>query len=171
MNVDKFPFIGNDKRRLHYWHYLTIYFSSFFFFRYVCLLCSKLYTSRYNIRMHLNSHTGRNVHTCPYCSIQFTSRQTYEGHLKSHTSNDSIAKDDDENASIVAHHEAPNNNAGPQIVSVKSIGHFEKALKTEEIQIGNKSTFVFSLLRKMILIACNRGARYVTDFDGWFSKA
>ena len=143
-NVDKLPFIGNDKRRLHYWHYLTISFFLFFFSRYVCLLCSKLYTSRYNIRMHLNSHTGRNVHTCPYCSIQFTSRQTYEGHLKSHTSNDSIAKDDDENASIVAHQEPPNNNAGPQIVSVKSIGHFEKTLKTEEIQIGTYLIIFFN---------------------------
>ena len=93
--------------------------------------------------MHLNSHTGRNVHTCPYCSIQFTSRQTYEGHLKSHTSNDSIAKDDDENASIVAHQEPSINNTGPQIVSVKSIGHFEKTLKTEEIQIG-KIFFIFT---------------------------
>lgn len=99
--------------------------------------------------MHLNSHTGRNVHTCPYCSIQFTSRQTYEGHLKSHTSNDSIAKDDDENTSIVAHLEPPINNSGPQIVSVKSIGHFEKTLKTEEIQIGTY-LILFSFLRKML---------------------
>ena len=76
--------------------------------------------------MHLNSHTGRNVHTCPYCSIQFTSRQTYEGHLKSHTK-ESIKEEDN---SIVDH------NAGPQIVSVKSIEHFEDSItKTEEIQI------------------------------------
>ena len=88
-----------------------------YFFRYVCLLCSKLYTSRYNIRMHLNSHTGRNVHTCPYCSIQFTSRQTYEGHLRSHTSNEPIGIGiKEEDSSIV------DPNAGPQIVSVKSIG-------------------------------------------------
>ena len=81
--------------------------------------------------MHLNSHTGRNVHTCPYCSIQFTSRQTYEGHLKSHTNTkeSSIIKEDLDN-SIVDH------NAGPQIVSVKSIENFEDSLsKTEEIQI------------------------------------
>ena len=67
--------------------------------------------------MHLNSHTGRNVHTCPYCSIQFTSRQTYEGHLRSHTSNEPIGIGiKEEDSSIV------DPNAGPQIVSVKSIG-------------------------------------------------
>ena len=26
--------------------------------KYICLVCSKTYTSRYNIRMHLNMHTG-----------------------------------------------------------------------------------------------------------------
>ena len=28
--------------------------------KYICLVCSKTYTSRYNIRMHLNMHTGNN---------------------------------------------------------------------------------------------------------------
>ena len=93
------------------------------FMRYVCLLCSKLYTSRYNIRMHLNTHSGRNVHTCPYCSIQFISRQSYESHLKSHTEDDSITT----NSEV----EKP---SGLQIVSVQSISTPNSSLN-EEIQI------------------------------------
>ena len=31
--------------------------------KYICLVCSKTYTSRYNIRMHLNMHTGENGRT------------------------------------------------------------------------------------------------------------
>lgn len=88
----------------------------------MCLLCSKLYTSRYNIRMHLNTHTGRNVHTCPYCSIQFISRQSYEGHMKSHTEDEDDICDEEK---------------GLQIVSVKSIPVFEASSNSslEEIQI------------------------------------
>merc|ERR1711976_685686 len=93
------------------------------FMRYVCLLCSKLHTSRYNIRMHLNTHSGRNVHTCPYCSIQFISRQSYESHLKSHTEDDSITT----NSEV----EKP---SGLQIVSVQSISATNSSLN-EEIQI------------------------------------
>ena len=73
--------------------------------------------------MHLNTHTGRNVHTCPYCSIQFISRQSYEGHIKSHTElEDDICGEE---------------KGGLQIVSVKSIPTFEANSNSslEEIQI------------------------------------
>ena len=78
--------------------------------------------------MHLNTHSGRNVHTCPYCSIQFISRQSYESHLKSHT-------DDDDSIISVTEQQK----SGLQIVSVKSIPNFEasgnNSLEEEEIQI------------------------------------
>ena len=67
--------------------------------------------------MHLNTHTGRNVHTCPYCNIQFISRQSYESHVKIHSNEDLKSEDN-----------------GPQIVSVKSIPSFENETH-EEIQI------------------------------------
>ena len=72
--------------------------------------------------MHLNTHTGRNVHTCPYCSIQFISRQSYEGHMKSHS------EEAEEEISA---------EKGLQIVSVKSIPTFEGSSNSslEEIQI------------------------------------
>ena len=106
-------------------------------FRYVCLLCNKLFTSRYNIRMHLNTHTGRNVHTCPYCNIQFISRQSYESHIKVHGNSDSNAAGPhtDPNAAIASSKlEKDSNQNGPQIVSVKSINTFENVTH-EEIQI------------------------------------
>ena len=106
-------------------------------FRYVCLLCNKLFTSRYNIRMHLNTHTGRNVHTCPYCNIQFISRQSYESHIKVHGNSDSNAAGPhtDPNAAIASNKlEKDSNQNGPQIVSVKSINTFENVTH-EEIQI------------------------------------
>ena len=34
--------------------------------KYICLVCSKTYTSRYNIRMHLNMHTGMRVYIYIY---------------------------------------------------------------------------------------------------------
>ena len=32
--------------------------------KYICLICSKAYTSRHNIRTHCNMHSGKNVHRC-----------------------------------------------------------------------------------------------------------
>ena len=43
--------------------FMTIRLSEFSC-KYVCLVCNKAYTSRYNIRMHCNMHTGKNVHRC-----------------------------------------------------------------------------------------------------------
>ncbi len=53
--------------------------------RYTCLLCGKIYTSRYNIRMHLNMHTGRNVHTCEHCGRFFAHKHVFESHVRTHT--------------------------------------------------------------------------------------
>ncbi len=53
--------------------------------RYICLVCEKMYTSRYNIRMHMNLHTGNNVHTCRYCGRKFAHKHVYESHLRTHT--------------------------------------------------------------------------------------
>lgn len=66
--------------------------------------------------MHLNSHTGRNVHACPYCNIQFTSRSCYEGHIRSHT--DNLYKEDLEDD---ISEDPTDADLGPQIVSVQSI--------------------------------------------------
>ena len=43
--------------------FMTIRLSEFSH-KYICLVCNKAYTSRYNIRMHCNMHTGKNVHRC-----------------------------------------------------------------------------------------------------------
>jgi len=53
--------------------------------RYTCLLCQKVYTSRYNIRMHMNMHTGKNVHTCAYCGRYFAHKHVFESHVRTHT--------------------------------------------------------------------------------------
>ena len=70
--------------------------------------------------MHLNSHTGRNVHTCPYCNIQFSSRSCYEGHIRSHT--DNLYKEDDITEDST---EDLEEDIGPQIVSVQSMSNEE----------------------------------------------
>jgi Zinc finger, C2H2 type len=53
--------------------------------RYICLVCEKMYTSRYNIRMHMNLHTGNNVHTCTFCGRRFAHKHVYESHVRTHT--------------------------------------------------------------------------------------
>jgi uncharacterized Zn-finger protein len=53
--------------------------------RFTCLLCQKVYTSRYNIRMHMNMHTGRNVHTCAFCGRFFAHKHVFESHVRTHT--------------------------------------------------------------------------------------
>ena len=137
---------------LHFNEILNLYF------RYVCLLCNKLFTSRYNIRMHLNTHTGRNVHTCPYCNIQFISRQSYESHIKVHQTTKSQNPQTVKPPNYQTESTPPKNNLniirpiqvhsngnspnkmvesshnGPQIVSVKSINTFDNEAH-EEIEI------------------------------------
>ena len=81
--------------------------------------------------MHLNTHTGRNVHTCPYCNIQFISRQSYESHIKVHGNTDS---NDPSAGSKLDKDGGDSNQNGPQIVSVKCINAFENVTH-EEIQI------------------------------------
>ena len=53
--------------------------------RFICLICSKSYTSRYNIRMHRNMHTGKNVHRCRFCFRHFAHKHVYESHVRTHT--------------------------------------------------------------------------------------
>lgn len=53
--------------------------------RYICLVCDKMYTSRYNIRMHMNLHSGNNVHKCSYCGRHFAHKHVYESHVRTHT--------------------------------------------------------------------------------------
>ena len=53
--------------------------------RYICLVCEKMYTSRYNIRMHMNLHTGNNVHTCQFCGRKFAHKHVFESHVRTHT--------------------------------------------------------------------------------------
>ena len=103
--------------------------------------------------MHLNTHTGRNVHTCPYCNIQFISRQSYESHIKVHGNIAETANPTNGNNPDIRILNPPQNgngyngngnsnktnqsnppNAGPQIVCVKSINTFENEAH-EEIQI------------------------------------
>ena len=108
--------------------------------------------------MHLNTHTGRNVHTCPYCNIQFISRQSYESHVKVHSNTNQPNQFTPKNASgtigssgtsgiigtsgtngttgIIGTNTkmAETSQNGPQIVSVKSINTFENEAH-EEIQI------------------------------------
>ena len=54
-------------------------------FKYFCLVCDKMYTSRYNIRMHMNLHSGNNVHTCTFCGRKFAHKHVYESHVRTHT--------------------------------------------------------------------------------------
>ena len=53
--------------------------------RYICLVCDKMYTSRYNIRMHMNLHSGNNVHKCTYCGRHFAHKHVFESHVRTHT--------------------------------------------------------------------------------------
>ena len=53
--------------------------------KYICLVCDKMYTSRYNIRMHMNLHNGTNVHKCPYCSKTFGHKHVFDSHVRTHT--------------------------------------------------------------------------------------
>ena len=53
--------------------------------RYICLVCGKAYTSRYNIRCHLNMHSGKNVHSCPFCNRFFAHKHVFDSHLRTHT--------------------------------------------------------------------------------------
>ena len=53
--------------------------------RYICLVCDKVYTSRYNIRMHMNLHNGTNIHTCTFCGRKFAHKHVFESHVRTHT--------------------------------------------------------------------------------------
>ena len=53
--------------------------------KYICLVCDKMYTSRYNIRMHMNFHTGNNGHKCIFCGKTFGHKHVYDSHLRTHT--------------------------------------------------------------------------------------
>ena len=53
--------------------------------RYICLVCDKVYTSRYNIRMHMNLHNGTNIHTCSFCGRKFAHKHVFESHVRTHT--------------------------------------------------------------------------------------
>ena len=53
--------------------------------RFICLVCDKMYTSRYNIRMHMNLHSGNNVHKCQYCGRHFAHKHVFESHVRTHT--------------------------------------------------------------------------------------
>ena len=53
--------------------------------RYICLICDKMYTSRHNIRMHMNMHSGNNVHKCGYCGRHFAHKHVFESHVRTHT--------------------------------------------------------------------------------------
>ena len=46
--------------------------------KYICLVCSKTYTSRYNIRMHLNMHTGNNNANIKYIGVQIQKNFVYK---------------------------------------------------------------------------------------------
>lgn len=96
--------------------------------RYVCLVCSKVFMSRYNIRMHLNTHTtGRSVHKCPYCSRFFANRHSCESHVaSSHQYSDlgqarQVGQVYTENAEDDEIEEDSDSVFGPQIVSVKTL--------------------------------------------------
>ena len=107
--------------------------------------------------MHLNTHTGRNVHTCPYCNIQFISRQSYESHIKVHQTTKSQNPQTPKPPNYHQTETSPPKNSlnisriansingnspkmvesshnGPQIVSVKSINTFDNEAH-EEIEI------------------------------------
>ena len=53
--------------------------------KYICLVCDKMYTSRYNIRMHMNLHTGSNLHKCVFCAKTFGHKHVYDSHVRTHT--------------------------------------------------------------------------------------
>ena len=59
--AEKRPQNPSDEERRQ--KFMTIRLSEFSS-KYICLVCNKAYTSRYNIRMHCNMHTGKNVHRC-----------------------------------------------------------------------------------------------------------
>ena len=59
--ADQSPQNASDEERKQ--KFMTIRLSEFSS-KYICLVCNKAYTSRYNIRMHCNMHTGKNVHRC-----------------------------------------------------------------------------------------------------------
>ena len=53
--------------------------------KYICLVCDKMYTSRYNIRMHMNLHTGSNLYKCSFCEKTFGHKHVFESHVRTHT--------------------------------------------------------------------------------------
>ena len=53
--------------------------------KFICLVCDKMYTSRYNIRMHMNLHTGTNLYKCTFCTKTFGHKHVYESHVRTHT--------------------------------------------------------------------------------------
>ena len=53
--------------------------------KFICLVCDKMYTSRYNIRMHMNLHSGNNVHKCRFCNKTFGHKHVFDSHVRTHT--------------------------------------------------------------------------------------
>ncbi|QQP38448.1 Zinc finger protein 62 -like protein, partial [Caligus rogercresseyi] len=46
--------------------------------RFICVRCGKHYTTNYNMRQHINIHTGKGLHACRYCKRSFTHKHVCE---------------------------------------------------------------------------------------------
>ncbi|XP_077294178.1 uncharacterized protein LOC143916806 [Arctopsyche grandis] len=52
---------------------------------YKCDICSKSFTSKRNLSVHIGSHTGVKPHKCDICSKSFTTKQLLSRHMGIHT--------------------------------------------------------------------------------------
>lgn len=50
-----------------------------------CALCSKVFTNKTNLQVHLRMHNNIRPHQCPHCEKSFTQKSTMRTHIRTHT--------------------------------------------------------------------------------------
>ncbi|XP_073467489.1 uncharacterized protein [Aquarana catesbeiana] len=53
--------------------------------RFSCTECGKCYYSKYNLNVHIRSHTGEKPYSCPECGKCFSEKSSLSKHQRSHT--------------------------------------------------------------------------------------
>ena len=49
--------------------------------KYMCKLCCKFFRKKYNLEMHMTSHSNDRPHKCPFCIKSYKRRSHLQSHM------------------------------------------------------------------------------------------